>query len=61
MKRPGTDTWLNPLRRLRKLMKDIQNARTCMTEDLQEAQKFGGVQVINPFQHTPQLSTGFEH
>ena len=28
-----------------------------LTEDLQEAQKFSGVQVINPFQHSPQLST----
>jgi predicted nucleic acid-binding protein len=28
-----------------------------LTEDLQEAQNFGGVQVINPFHHSPQLAT----
>ena len=31
-----------------------------LTEDLQEAQNFGGVQVINPFQHAPQVSTGLK-
>ena len=31
-----------------------------LTEDLQEAQKFGTVQVINPFQHAPQVSTGLK-
>jgi predicted nucleic acid-binding protein len=31
-----------------------------LTEDLQEGQKFGEVQVINPFQHSPRLPTGLK-